>query len=40
TNPFLRPLDAAFRRRIAKTAGIADDPLAVFTYLRARKDRC
>lgn len=39
TNPFLRPLDEAFRHAYAASHGVADDPVAVFTHLRAAKDR-
>lgn len=39
TNPFLRPLSPSFCTAYAATAGIADEPLAVFTAVRARKDK-
>jgi len=38
TNPFLRPLDEAFRQAYAAKHGLADDPVAMFTHLRAAKD--
>ncbi|MDX8409941.1 MAG: hydroxyacylglutathione hydrolase [Mariprofundales bacterium] len=39
TNPFLRPLNLAFCYRYAERHGIDANPLAVFTHLRAAKDR-
>ncbi len=39
TNPFLRPLDDDFCHQYAAAQGINSDPLTVFTYLRASKDR-
>jgi len=38
TNPFLRPLDEAFRQAYAAQHGLADDPVEVFTHLRTTKD--
>jgi len=38
TNPFLRPLDAAFRTAYAGAHGGDDAPLAVFTAIRQQKD--
>ena len=38
TNPFLRPLDAAFRARYAQQERISSDPVTVFAHLRSRKD--
>lgn len=39
TNPFLRPLDAAFTAGYSSQNGIASDALSVFTDIRKRKDR-
>lgn len=39
TNPFLRPLDDGFRHAYARTHNIDDDPMTVFTHIRAAKDR-
>jgi len=39
TNPFLRALDAGFCSGYAEKAGIAAEPLTVFTHLRESKDR-
>jgi len=39
TNPFLRPLDVEFCRNYARRAGIAAEPLSVFTHVRASKDQ-
>ncbi|RMH60773.1 MAG: hydroxyacylglutathione hydrolase [Zetaproteobacteria bacterium] len=39
TNPFLRPLDPVFRQAYARQHQVADNPLAVFRDIRARKDR-
>lgn len=38
TNPFLRPLDDAFRRSYAQAHAIKDDPVTVFAHIRAAKD--
>lgn len=39
TNPFLRPLDHDFCRQYAAEYGINNDPLTIFTHLRASKDK-
>ncbi|HKI60341.1 MAG TPA: hydroxyacylglutathione hydrolase [Mariprofundaceae bacterium] len=39
TNPFLRPLNAGFCRLYAEQHGIDNTPVAVFSHLRASKDR-
>jgi len=38
TNPFLRPMDAQFRRRYAESRQLDDDALVLFTDIRRRKD--
>lgn len=39
TNPFLRPLDAAWFHAYASAHGIDDDAVSVFAHLRAARDR-
>ncbi|MDX8403521.1 MAG: hydroxyacylglutathione hydrolase [Mariprofundaceae bacterium] len=39
TNPFLRPLNHDFCLQYAEEHGINDDPLTIFTHLRASKDK-
>ena len=39
TNPFLRPLDADFRRRYACLHGIKDDAVHVFAHIREARNR-
>jgi len=38
TNPFLRPLDADFRRSYACTHGIEDDAVCVFAHIREARN--
>jgi len=39
TNPFLRPLNDDFCRRYAEQQGISNNPVHVFSHLRASKDK-
>jgi len=39
TNPFLRVLDADFRKAYAAKHGLSNEPVAVFTHIRESKDR-
>ncbi len=38
TNPFLRPLDAKFRRWYATKHGLPNDPVRIFAHIRAARD--
>jgi len=40
TNPFLRPLDAAFCQAFNKAEGSQLDALGIFTCMRQRKNKC